>query len=538
MNTDQCHKEGYLLFQTQGMLKKSWHRKYCQLFKASKHGIERLEVYENKDDRLKNSVTKIITLENCVKITQDLQKQNPFVFTVFTKVSVHHFACPTEVEMSDWISAMQAVAFKDDFSRQTIEEDNDLYCPSGEGVFSVKLVPSDASTNCGLDPGPYTLVVTPTALQLREHNSNQLLFTWPYRFIRRYGTRTGKFTFEAGRKCDSGEGEFQLEHSNQQEIFRCMSSKMKNMRQLLPALGSTNSEFEGALSMLPRSRSPLLPSPTSATSAICELDFSCSSSSQSSVQTLPRQPPPLHPKPLPSKPLVLAKPIPPAKPSKPTKPPRKSLETTHTREQVYTPGTAMSLPTTPTDDYDSIVVRKEAWRTLGMEEMHHTERRTAGTENADDYEDIDAPRDDATVPSIMHLPEQQSCPAIFAARDLRAGVDPTDNYDKLEHFGSSSRLNTRTMAYQPFGKLQSAASMPRLEHPTLMSKMLSDDDMSNDSIESCRRADDSHNGYGMVRKKSLPSETVSAPFTLNLARPNHQMCNEQEYAIVLKPKLV
>lgn len=86
--------------------------------------------------------------------------------------------------------------------------------------------------------------------------------------------------------------------------------------------------------MLPRSRSPLLPSPTSATN-ICDLDFSCSSSSQSSVQaSLPRQPPPLHPKPLPSKPLVLAKPIPPAKPSKPAKPPRKSLETVHNREQV------------------------------------------------------------------------------------------------------------------------------------------------------------------------------------------------------------
>lgn len=31
---------------------------------------------------------------------------------------------------------MQAVAFKDDFSRQTIEEDNDLYCPSGEGWYT------------------------------------------------------------------------------------------------------------------------------------------------------------------------------------------------------------------------------------------------------------------------------------------------------------------------------------------------------------------------------------------------------------------
>lgn len=63
---------------------KFWQKKYCQLFKASNHGIERLEVFENKDDSLKNSVVKIITLENCIKITQDAQKSNPFVFSVST----------------------------------------------------------------------------------------------------------------------------------------------------------------------------------------------------------------------------------------------------------------------------------------------------------------------------------------------------------------------------------------------------------------------------------------------------------------------
>lgn len=209
--------------------------------------------------------------------------------------------------------------------------------------------------------------------------------------------------------------------------------------------------------------------------------------------------------------------------------------------QVFTPG-SLSLPTTPTDDYDSIVVRKEAWRTLGIEEMPHIERRTAGAENADDYEDIDAPRDEGNTNtpstlSLVSLQEQQSCPAIWAARDLRAGVDPTDNYDKLEHFGSSSRLSSRPTGYQHFGKLQSAASMSRLEHGSLSTKLLSEEDISSE-IESCRRADDTHYGYGMVRKKSLPTETVSAPFTLNLAGPNHQLCNEQEYAIVLKPKWV
>lgn len=43
--------------------------------------------------------------------------------------------------MTDWICALQAVAFKDNVSTQTIEEDNDLYCSSGDGmlynIFSV-----------------------------------------------------------------------------------------------------------------------------------------------------------------------------------------------------------------------------------------------------------------------------------------------------------------------------------------------------------------------------------------------------------------
>jgi len=46
---------------------------------------------------------------------------------------VHHFSANSEQEMIDWICALQAVAFRDNVSRQTIEEDNDLYCSSGDG---------------------------------------------------------------------------------------------------------------------------------------------------------------------------------------------------------------------------------------------------------------------------------------------------------------------------------------------------------------------------------------------------------------------
>lgn len=103
----------------------------------------------------------------------------------------------------------------------SIEEDNDLYCSSGQGIFNVRIHPSAVSERCGLDPNSvYTLYLTNTALQLKNTIDGSLLFMWPYHFIRRYGCKSGRFTFEAGRNCESGEGVFYLEHPNQQEIFR------------------------------------------------------------------------------------------------------------------------------------------------------------------------------------------------------------------------------------------------------------------------------------------------------------------------------
>jgi hypothetical protein len=61
---------------------KSWHKKYCQLFRSSKNGIERLEVFDNEEEVSKNTTIRIITLENCIKIMQDAQKHQPNVFAV------------------------------------------------------------------------------------------------------------------------------------------------------------------------------------------------------------------------------------------------------------------------------------------------------------------------------------------------------------------------------------------------------------------------------------------------------------------------
>lgn len=186
------------------------------MFKASKFGIERLEVYDSVDSK----EYKIITLENCIKV----HCKTPTSFCITTKTGSYEFEVLSEHSMNDWLTAIQSVAFPDEVSKVTsIEEDNDLYCSSGEGIFNVKLHPSPVSIRCGLESKNYTLVLTPTAIQLRNIMDNKVLFTWPYCFIRRYGHKNGKFTFEAGRKCESGEGTFFLEHPNEQEIFRYYS---------------------------------------------------------------------------------------------------------------------------------------------------------------------------------------------------------------------------------------------------------------------------------------------------------------------------
>ncbi|CAH1969439.1 unnamed protein product [Acanthoscelides obtectus] len=304
MQQEEAVHKGFLLLPPVGkLLKKSWQHKYCLLFKASRFGIDRLEIY----DAAESKDCKIITLENCVKI----HAKTPTTFCVTTKTATHEFGTTTEQNLSEWLSAIQSVAFPDDVSQMScLEEDNDLYCSSGEGVFNVRLHPSPASQRCGLESNKnYTLLLTPTAIQLRNIVDDRLLYTWPYCYIRRYGYKNGRFTFEAGRKCESGEGAFFLEHPRQQEIFRNLATKMKSMKSLIagqstPSLLDSTDQLQAALTMEARSRTPLPPSSTSQS-------LETLSKSQMSICSFSQSQPSI---------LEIDKPTP-----LPLKPPRKSL---------------------------------------------------------------------------------------------------------------------------------------------------------------------------------------------------------------------
>lgn len=230
--------------------------------------MERLEICD-KDD-MKNP--KIITLENCVKITHEPPPIN--LIHIVTKTDTLTLNPINEQDLIKWLAALQTVAFRDKSTtppgsrNSAIEEDNDLYCTSySDGMFTIRLVSSDISVKCHLESRTYVLHLTATDLQLKNADDNATMVAkWPYRYIRKYGYRDGKFTFEAGRKCDTGEGVFSLEHPNPQEVFRCMAGKMKTMKKLISgdsmaSLDCGEHQFNAALSMEAGSRSPLPPSP-------------------------------------------------------------------------------------------------------------------------------------------------------------------------------------------------------------------------------------------------------------------------------------
>ncbi|CAH1389819.1 unnamed protein product [Nezara viridula] len=324
---------------------------------------------------------------------------NGQVKKVVTKTKIHYFAGSSECDMLDWISAFQSVAFQDSASRQTIEEDNELYCSSGgdAGVYKVILVPTEASKRCELSPGDYTLVVSTVALQLKQIRDNSILFTWPYRYIRRYGHKKGRFTFEAGRKCESGEGTFDLEHRSPQDIFRMMCSRMASMKQLLSSRDNLlgDSQFQHALGMHARSRSPLPPSPTSTTP----------------IPLPPRKPPRMHP------------------------PIQKVEIIEHS-----------SLPKIEIKDTDS---KEDSWKS------------------------VEAPN------NLKVLNHEKN----------------SNNYDKLNHFGSISRINL---------------------DPSYTQVTFTADWNSPQVVED-------HGGYGIIRKRNQTDHTIS---------------NDLEYAVVCKPHRV
>ncbi|XP_056147225.1 docking protein 2 [Lampris incognitus] len=250
---DDVRKQGMLYFQQQRFGKK-WKRVWCVLYRDSSCSISRLEFFDCKDGgvgmldksdkvlRKQQESKKVIRLSECIRVVElemDGCPKDTSAFLLETTYKLYVFSAVRE-QLDDWIQKLCETAFPMSWrqrggrvgqqtgSRVENEEerieDNSLYS-SRQTVLdiTVSVRRTEASQRCGLR-GVYVLRAGADSLLLLDHNTGEVQFIWPYHFLRRFGRDKTAFSFEAGRRCDSGEGCFEFETQQGNVLFQMVES--------------------------------------------------------------------------------------------------------------------------------------------------------------------------------------------------------------------------------------------------------------------------------------------------------------------------
>ncbi|XP_011364992.1 docking protein 2 isoform X1 [Pteropus vampyrus] len=248
---DMVVKQGFLYLQQQQTFGKKWRRFGAVLYKQSGCALARLELHEGPEkSRRGEAARKVIRLSDCLRVAEASGEtsgpRDTSTFFVETKERLYLLAAPT-AECGDWLQAICLLAFPDQRkellgsegkgSRPCMEE-NELYssttvvAPCRE--FAVTMRPTEASERCQLR-GSYTLRTGKSALELwGGPEPRTQLYSWPYRFLRRFGRDKVTFSFEAGRRCVSGEGSFEFETRQGNEIFLALGEAISAQKNSMP----------------------------------------------------------------------------------------------------------------------------------------------------------------------------------------------------------------------------------------------------------------------------------------------------------------
>ncbi|XP_053148665.1 docking protein 3 [Hemicordylus capensis] len=233
-------KDGILYVQHLKFGKKTWRKVWGQLFADSPSGIARLEYFEAREGvavekaTLRKSDRKVIRLSDCVSVERAGEHNSPKDAAPFYLCMVERSFLLAAENPDDWIECICQLAFQkkpassstpgNAPSPQHLMEENAIYSSWKETCeFPVVAFQTEASARCHLK-GNYLLVPLAEHLMLKDSQSGKTLYTWPYAFLRRFGQEKTVFSFEAGRRCESGEGLFTFNTLRAAEIFRAVSA--------------------------------------------------------------------------------------------------------------------------------------------------------------------------------------------------------------------------------------------------------------------------------------------------------------------------
>ncbi|XP_053324857.1 docking protein 1 [Spea bombifrons] len=251
--SDKPLKEGQLHIK-QNKFGKKWKRCYVLLYPDSSFGVARLEMYDWKDGTLSGDKfiarragdRKVVRLAECIRVdsvpTETGPKENMTAFTLETSEKAILLSAERTL-VNEWIQKLCEVAFPNNPNGFKSSQDkepagspglsslemavNSIYVSHEEVCeFWVTVQRTEAAERCSLR-GSYILRAEVDCLILKDPQTKQTLYSWPYKLLRRYGRDKVMFSFEAGRRCASGPGSFTFETSQGHEIFQMVESSIR-----------------------------------------------------------------------------------------------------------------------------------------------------------------------------------------------------------------------------------------------------------------------------------------------------------------------
>ncbi|XP_057643766.1 docking protein 3 [Chionomys nivalis] len=250
-------KDGVLYQQHMKFGKKYWRKVWALLYAGGPSGVARLESWDVRDGGLgpagdrsvgpgRRGERRVIRLADCVSVLPADGENCPRdtgAFLITTTERSHLLAAQ---HRQSWIGPICQLAFPGTGECSTSGqaetpkrgfvpmEENSIYSSWQEvAEFPVVIQRTEATTRCQLK-GPYLLVLGQDDIQLRETSNPQACYSWPYRFLRKFGSDKGVFSFEAGRRCDSGEGLFAFSSPRAPDICGAVAAAIARQRDRLP----------------------------------------------------------------------------------------------------------------------------------------------------------------------------------------------------------------------------------------------------------------------------------------------------------------
>ncbi|XP_074085415.1 docking protein 3 [Macrotis lagotis] len=247
-------KDGLLYQQHVKFGKKSWRKVWAFLYADGPSGVARLESWDVRDGGGGPAVDKptgrrgerrVIRLADCVSVLPADGESCPRDTTAFLLTTTDRSHVLAAQERHTWMAHICHLAFPstNGSSSGTGEfgsaapglvpmEENSIYSSWQEiGEFSVLVQKTEAATRCQLK-GPYLLVTGQDAIHLSEPTAPKPLYVWPYHFLRKFGHDKGVFSFEAGRRCDSGEGLFAFNCPRASELCSAVGAAIARQKEL------------------------------------------------------------------------------------------------------------------------------------------------------------------------------------------------------------------------------------------------------------------------------------------------------------------